>query len=239
MVVVVWKVVFLGKSSVGKTSIITRYTTGQFLRDNATIGAAFISRQLKLDSEHTVQLDIWDTAGQERYRSLTKMYYRNTDVAIIVIDLSSFNSENTLDDIDIWIEELFKYNSKCCVSNNYNNSGGDSIPNICDKLNIVVVGNKIDLLENDDDKVVIRQKILQHLESKKTHNYGDPVIKYLEVSAKTGENISNLFEHIIVNMIPKDKLNATANESNGNNNIITLDNHSKRDEYINNLQCGC
>ena len=131
--VFVWKVVFLGESSVGKTSIITRYTTGQFLRDNATIGVAFISRQLKLSSEHTVQLEIWDTAGQERYRSLNAMYYRNTDVAIIVFDLSKFNSDITFSAIDTWIEELCKY------SNNTSSKSVHGIPNGDDKVNIVIV----------------------------------------------------------------------------------------------------
>lgn len=234
--VFVWKVVFLGESSVGKTSIITRYTTGQFLRDNATIGVAFISRQLKLSSEHTVQLEIWDTAGQERYRSLNAMYYRNTDVAIIVFDLSKFNSDITFSAIDTWIEELCKY------SNNTSSKSVHGIPNGDDKLNIVIVGNKMDILEENDDVLAIRQQMLQYLENRKIQNYDNLVIKYLEVSAKTGENVSNLFENIIIDLIPKNKLYSNDNtngEDHINNNIVSLDNNSKRDRYISNQQCNC
>lgn len=234
--VFVWKVVFLGESSVGKTSIITRYTTGQFLRDNATIGVAFISRQLKLSSEHTVQLEIWDTAGQERYRSLNAMYYRNTDVAIIVFDLSKFNSDITFSAIDTWIEELCKY------SNNTSSKSVHGIPNGDDKLNIVIVGNKMDILEENDDVLAIRQQMLQYLENRKIQNYDNLVIKYLEVSAKTGENVSNLFENIIIDLIPKNKLYSNDNtngEDHINNNIVSLDNKSKRDRYISNQQCNC
>lgn len=234
--VFVWKVVFLGESSVGKTSIITRYTTGQFLRDNATIGVAFISRQLKLSSEHTVQLEIWDTAGQERYRSLNAMYYRNTDVAIIVFDLSKFNSDITFSAIDTWIEELCKY------SNNTSSKSVHGIPNGDDKLNIVIVGNKMDILDENDDILAIRQQMLQYLENRKIQNYDNLVIKYLEVSAKTGENVSNLFENIIIDRIPKNKLYSNDNtngEEHINNNIVSLDNKSKRDRYISNQQCNC
>lgn len=234
--VFVWKVVFLGESSVGKTSIITRYTTGQFLRDNATIGVAFISRQLKLSSEHTVQLEIWDTAGQERYRSLNAMYYRNTDVAIIVFDLSKFNSDITFSAIDTWIEELCKY------SNNTSSKSVHGIPNGDDKLNIVIVGNKMDILDENDDILAIRQQMLQYLENRKIQNYDNLVIKYLEVSAKTGENVSNLFENIIIDLIPKNKLYSNDNtngEEHINNNIVSLDNKSKRDRYISNQQCNC
>lgn len=218
-----WKVVFLGESSVGKTSIITRYITGQFLRDNATIGAAFISHQLKISSEHIVQLEIWDTAGQERYRSLTTMYYRNTNVAIVVFDLSNFHIDATLNDIDIWIEKLYEYNN---IPNNNN-----------DKLNIIIVGNKIDLLEENDDMLAIRETMLRYLDIKKNQDYNNIVLKYLEVSAKTGENVSNLFENVIVDLIPKDKL--YFNDNNNNNNIISLGIDSKKDKYIKNRQCNC
>ncbi|KAK5780765.1 Rab family GTPase YPT10 PWA37_003418 [Arxiozyma heterogenica] len=218
-----WKVVFLGESSVGKTSIITRYITGQFLRDNATIGAAFISHQLKISSEHIVQLEIWDTAGQERYRSLTTMYYRNTNVAIVVFDLSNFHIDATLNDIDIWIEKLYEYNN---IPNNDN-----------DKLNIIIVGNKIDLLEENDDMLAIRETMLRYLDIKKNQDYNNIVLKYLEVSAKTGENVSNLFENVIVDLIPKDKL--YFNDNNNNNNIISLGIDSKKDKYIKNRQCNC
>lgn len=229
-----WKVVFLGESSVGKTSIITRYITGQFLRDNATIGAAFISHQLKISFEHTVQLEIWDTAGQERYRSLTTMYYRNTNVAIVVFDLSNFHIDTTFNDIDMWIEKLSEHNN---TPNNNN-----------DKLNIIIVGNKIDLLEENDDMSAIRETMLRYLDNKTNQNYDNIVLKYLEVSAKTGENVSNLFENVIVDLIPKDKLYSNDNNNNNNNNgedqnntnnTISLSIDSKKDKYIKNRQCNC
>ena len=65
------KIILLGDSMVGKTSIIRRYATNDF-EENATptIGTAFLSKTIKME-EKTIKLEIWDTAGQERYRSLT------------------------------------------------------------------------------------------------------------------------------------------------------------------------
>ena len=83
-----FKVVFVGDSAVGKTSIIMRYHHNSFSAENQpTIGAAFISKEV--DSPHgRCILHIWDTAGQERYKSLVPMYARGASIAIVVFDTS-------------------------------------------------------------------------------------------------------------------------------------------------------
>ncbi|CAL9731749.1 GTP-binding protein Ypt10p [Monosporozyma unispora] len=201
-----WKVVFLGESSVGKSSVITRYTQGKFLKNNATIGAAFSSRKIVIDSNHEVQLEIWDTAGQERYRSLTQMYYRNTDVAIIVFDLS-LDIEESLKHVDSWIEELYKFTDE--------DSGNH--------LQIVVVGNKWDLLKEKKDV-----RIQEYIESKGQDQCN---LRYLEVSAKTGLNVTKLFEETVIELIPNDKFTlAIENEP----ETIPLN-----QEIINTNSCNC
>ncbi|SCU98386.1 LADA_0H12684g1_1 [Lachancea dasiensis] len=125
------KLVLLGESSVGKSALVTRFTTGKFHRNNATIGAAFTTKTISWENESgfwSVTFEIWDTAGQERYRSLAPMYYRNTDVALVVFDVSA---EITQSKAESWIQEL----------QNYIHSD-ESTPEIV----IKVVGNKIDLL---------------------------------------------------------------------------------------------
>jgi small GTP-binding protein len=92
------KVVLVGTSSVGKTSIVQRATTGLF--DEAclpTLGASYTVKSIQV-GRRTCRLQIWDTAGQERYRSITPMYYRGAQAALIVysvVDRDSFEYVDT------------------------------------------------------------------------------------------------------------------------------------------------
>ena len=89
-----FKLVFLGEQSVGKTSLITRFMYDSFDSTyQATIGIDFLSKTMHLDDQ-TVRLQLWDTAGQERFRSLIPSYIRDSNVAIIVYDISNSKSFN-------------------------------------------------------------------------------------------------------------------------------------------------
>ncbi|CAD6929619.1 unnamed protein product, partial [Tilletia laevis] len=84
-----FKLVLLGESAVGKSSLVLRYVKDQFddYRES-TIGAAFLTQTLSLDPQTTIKFEIWDTAGQERYKSLAPMYYRNANCAVVVYDIT-------------------------------------------------------------------------------------------------------------------------------------------------------
>ena len=85
----------IGDSNVGKTSIISRYIHDSFEIDKvATMGAAFKMKEVCIDEEsnEVIKLQIWDTAGQEKYNSLTKLYFKGIWAAIIVYDISDYNS---------------------------------------------------------------------------------------------------------------------------------------------------
>ena len=85
------KIVLLGASAAGKSAILTRLVSDRFDIDAVpTIGAAFAN--YTLESDPPKEVGIWDTAGQERYAALAPMYYRNSDVAIAVYDVSSATS---------------------------------------------------------------------------------------------------------------------------------------------------
>lgn len=87
-----YKVVFLGESSVGKSSIVIRFVRNEFLEvQEPTIGAAFFTKSIMLDKGN-IKMEIWDTAGQERYRSLAPMYYRGAKVAFVVYDITNKDS---------------------------------------------------------------------------------------------------------------------------------------------------
>ncbi|SPO31964.1 related to GTP-binding protein Rab5c [Ustilago trichophora] len=117
------KVVILGSQGVGKTSLVHRYTSGQFAIAStpSTIGASFLTKKLIVDGVK-VRLQLWDTAGQERFRSMAPMYYRGSHAAVIVYDITSMSS---FMDCRAWIEELKK--------------------NMTTDLVIHVVGAKLDL----------------------------------------------------------------------------------------------
>lgn len=98
------KIVLLGPSLVGKTSIITAYTADLFeTQTKSTVGASFVGKVLNLGQNRRLRLHIWDTAGQEKFRSLAPMYYRNADVAIIVYSVADRNS---FLEVESWVEQL-------------------------------------------------------------------------------------------------------------------------------------
>ena len=98
-----YKIVLLGESCVGKTSIGERFVKDSFSEyQESTIGAAFLTKSVEMD-EDTIIFEIWDTAGQERYHSLAPMYYRGAKSAIIVFDVTD---ENSFKKAKKWVEEI-------------------------------------------------------------------------------------------------------------------------------------
>nr|AOC97469.1 Rab family protein [Volvariella volvacea] len=97
-----FKLVLLGESAVGKSSLVLRFVRDQFddYRES-TIGAAFLTQTVTLDDQTTVKFEIWDTAGQERYKA--PMYYRNANCAVVVYDITQPTS---LEKAKTWIREL-------------------------------------------------------------------------------------------------------------------------------------
>lgn len=92
------KVVLLGESGVGKTCIISRYINNNFDEQvMSTNGASYAGKTMTFDEvEQSVKFEIWDTAGQEKYRSLTKIFYKDASVAILVYDITDQNSYDEL-----------------------------------------------------------------------------------------------------------------------------------------------
>lgn len=97
------KLVLLGESFVGKTAISTRFVRDIFDENyKGTVGASFLSKTIEVDG-YSFDLAIWDTAGQEVYRTLTPMYYRDANMALIVFDLTK---RVTFDNVRGWIEQV-------------------------------------------------------------------------------------------------------------------------------------
>ncbi|KAJ1632927.1 ras-related protein rab-5C [Pavlovales sp. CCMP2436] len=108
------KLVLLGNANTGKTSLVTRLVRNRFNAETmATVGAAFAQHRVEMgDTMEVIQFGIWDTAGSERYRSLTPMYYRGAQAAIIVYDMTSKESFLGAQE---WLSELRNQGMPNCV----------------------------------------------------------------------------------------------------------------------------
>jgi small GTP-binding protein len=106
------KVVLLGETGVGKTCILSRYISNTFKPQLlSTPGANFVTKNVESkDKKKAIKFEIWDTAGQEKYRALTKVFYNNAKVYILVYDITS---KSTFDEIkNYWVNEIKEYSSK-------------------------------------------------------------------------------------------------------------------------------
>eukprot|EP00769_Ergobibamus_cyprinoides_P001760 gnl/Ergobibamus_cyprinoides/2830.p1 GENE.gnl/Ergobibamus_cyprinoides/2830~~gnl/Ergobibamus_cyprinoides/2830.p1 ORF type:complete len:166 (+),score=67.59 gnl/Ergobibamus_cyprinoides/2830:29-499(+) len=120
------KVIILGDSGVGKTSLMRQFVNNTFSRQyKATIGADFLTKEMVVD-DRQVTMQIWDTAGQERFQSLGVAFYRGADACILCFDV---NSAKTLSSLESWREEFLI----------------QAGPRDQDSFPFVVLGNKIDI----------------------------------------------------------------------------------------------
>ena len=98
-----FKLVLLGESGVGKSSLAVRFAKGRFHEHHElTVGTAFLTKTLNL-RDAAFKLEIWDTAGQEQYRSVAPMYYRKAKAAIIVYDITK---RATFEHAKEWVLEV-------------------------------------------------------------------------------------------------------------------------------------
>ena len=131
-------IMLLGDSSVGKSSILKRYSKNQFSPNFiSSIGVDFETKILKINNQN-INVSIWDTAGQERYKVLSKNYYNQSDGFVIVYDITK---KETFFNVKKWIEEI---NDSC---SEYNKT--------------VIVGNKSDLEEDRQIKKEDGKKLAQ------------------------------------------------------------------------------
>eukprot|EP01035_Chromulina_nebulosa_P005915 gene5915-8011_t len=122
---VLLKIVILGDSGVGKTSLMNQYVSERFSAQyKATIGADFLTKEVMIDDK-VVTLQIWDTAGQERFQSLGVAFYRGADACILVYDITA---EKSFEQLNTWREEFLR----------------QSNPKDIENFPFVLVGNKVD-----------------------------------------------------------------------------------------------
>ena len=184
------KIIFVGDTGVGKTTIISRIMDNPFNEVyEPSIGVDFMSKNIKF-REQSIKLQIWDTAGQEKYKGLIPSYVRNSSIVFLVYDVSV---KTSFDNIPKWINFI----------------------KTIENTTLVLCGNKIDL-ENREVKKEEGEALAQK-----------EGISFFEVSAKTDENIKNMFYNVVVelptfaeNNTNKENLIKELMQENGVQNVV-------------------
>ena len=163
------KVVIIGDTGVGKTSILFRYLYNKYDENlNSTFGAGFKTKDVPYnDDGDKLKLNLWDTAGQERFEQVTKLYFRDAEAAIVVYDLTH---EDSFKKAQKWVQILEE-----------ERMGSQEQP----RIEIVLVGNKCD---RADEKTVSTEEAEEYCK-----NVG---AIHCEVSAKENIGIDNIFTTI-------------------------------------------
>uniref|UniRef100_H3A6H8 small monomeric GTPase n=1 Tax=Latimeria chalumnae TaxID=7897 RepID=H3A6H8_LATCH len=192
-----FKLVLLGESAVGKSSLVLRFVKGQFHefqtwnmdvevtsdrteKSDNNLKAAFLTQTVCLD-DTTVKFEIWDTAGQERYHSLAPMYYRGAQAAIVVYDITN---EESFARAKNWVKELQRQAS----------------PNIV----IALSGNKADLANK------------RAVDYQEAQSYADDnSLLFMETSAKTSMNVNEIFMAIAKKLPKNEPQSAGTNSGRG------------------------
>ncbi|XP_056843848.1 ras-related protein RABG3f isoform X1 [Raphanus sativus] len=197
------KVIILGDSGVGKTSLMNQYVNKKFSNQyKATIGADFLTKEVQFE-DRLFTLQIWDTAGQERFQSLGVAFYRGADCCVLVYDVNSMKSfenlNNWREEFLIQVSSLFSHplvnrigkkssNTKCNCPPPLQASPSDP-----ENFPFVLIGNKVDV-DGGNSRVVSEKKAKAWCASKGN-------IPYFETSAKEGTNVEEAFQCIAKNAL--------------------------------------
>ena len=191
------KVVLLGDAGVGKTAIIRRYYEGKFSEIlESTYNASFIEKTVQIEKKKLV-LELWDTVGQEAYRSLTKIFTKNSKIIILVYDVTSMETFNSL---NYWYDYISK------------EAEGNVI--------LGVAGNKTDLILEEGHKEEVSQEEGKNFAEKINASFA-------LISAKeSDQEIKKLFNELIsrylgvknFNLQSEDTIKINNNSNNDENN---------------------
>eukprot|EP00053_Salpingoeca_punica_P006510 m.61502 g.61502 ORF g.61502 m.61502 type:complete len:214 (+) comp13727_c0_seq1:268-909(+) len=165
-----YKILIVGQSNVGKTSIVMRYTQNKVPGNyKMTIGVDFFSKTVTLQDGKDIQLQLWDIAGQERFSAMSPIYYRNADACVIVFDLST---KKTFEEVGKWKESLANH------ADDYFRHQNKHFP-------VFLMGNKADKLPH-----VIKKGEIDDTVKK------EGLLEYFEVSALTSNGVREAFKVI-------------------------------------------
>ena len=183
----IFKIILIGDSGTGKTSLLAKYLTGKNLdHPFTTLASEFATKIIQMSDGGYVKAQIWDTAGQEKYRSITYHHYQKCVGGLVVYDITQ---RNTYENVTAWINELLKLSDKNCL--------------------IALVGNKLDIVDKFPNK---RQVPEEEAKSFAFLNH----FLFFETSA-IDKDVNVIFEQVIQNIYNERRKIFCQNEGNSLN----------------------
>ena len=163
-----YKIIIIGDTGVGKSNILSRYLKDEFREDSkSTVGVELGTKFLKI-KDMGAKLQIWDTAGQERYKSITSSYYKGSHGCFIVYDITN---EKTFENVDNWFKQAQKEASK--------------------EVSIILVGNKCDL---ENERKISKEKGEEKAKTLNCPFFETSALSKIKIEDIFTEMINNIFE---------------------------------------------
>ena len=163
-----YKIIIIGDTCVGKSHILSRYLKDEFKEDSkSTVGVELGTKFIKVKDVGT-KLQIWDTAGQERYKSITSSYYKGSHGCFIVYDITS---ETSFENVEKWYEQAQKDASK--------------------EVSIILVGNKCDL---ENERKVSKEKGEEKAKSLNVPFFETSALSKINIDDIFREMVNNIYD---------------------------------------------
>lgn len=177
------KLLLLGDSAVGKSSLLMRFCDDRFETNHVlTIGVDFKFKRVERNGRK-LKLQVWDTAGQERFRTITPAYYHAAMGVVLTYDTTD---QNSFDHVEYWVTQL-------------NQHGSEDVQRI-------LVGNKADLADKIDETTGLpMRKVTEEAGRALAEKFG---MSFFETSAKSGQNVEDAFLKIADNVVENRYKNA-------------------------------
>ena len=188
-----YKIIIIGDTGVGKSNILSRYLKDEFREDSkSTVGVELGTKFLKI-KDMGAKLQIWDTAGQERYKSITSSYYKGSHGCFIVYDITN---EKTFENVDNWFKQAQKEASK--------------------EVSIIIVGNKCDL---ENERKISKEKGEEKAKTLNCPFFETSAFSKIKIEDIFTEMINNIFEKTGGGKNDEDDIEII----NDNDNAVNLD----------------
>lgn len=194
------KVLCVGESGVGKTSLVRRFCVDEFVPSDtlSTIGVDFKLRTLDDVDGRSVKVQLWDTAGLERFRTMTSSYYRGAHAVLLIFDITEALSFASLRG---WMREARRY---CTPS-----------------VRVFVIGNKCDLAER---RAVDRESVQEFMFKESVGEVHD--LTYYETSARTSSGVVDAFVAVARSVLLSPLSSPHASSSSSSSSSVSLNSRS-------------